>query len=73
MDNPGCAYIPMLVTGFRILGIEHNEDGLHKFNLHGSCKADLNSISPNNAVYKSYKFTAEYDTVSRTGTIEFTE
>ena len=68
-DHPGCAYIPMAITNIRIVGIEHEDGSGKSFNLHGYCKADLNSLGGTNVVYKSYKFEAYYSSKNCKGYI----
>ena len=71
-DIPSWGYIPMSIKDFRITGIEHGDDSGEKFNLRGSCKADIDAIGPE-AKYKSYKFKAFYDTRYRKGIITLEE
>ena len=72
-NDPGCAYIPLPVKDFQLLGIEHEDGSEYKFNLHGNCRAALNSSSPKVTIWKPYRFKAYYDTKNRTGIIAFTE
>lgn len=67
---PGCAYIPMFIKDIKIMGIEHQGLGSENFKLHGSCSADLYSVS-GRANYASYKFDACYNSKNRTGSIVF--
>ena len=72
-NDPGCAYIAMAITDIMIYGIEHEDGPGESFNLHGYCKADLNSLGGNNVTYKSYRFKAYYNSKNRKGCITFTE
>lgn len=68
-----CAYIPMAITDFKIVGIEHEDGSGESFNLHGYCKADLDSFGGKNVTYKPYKFKAYYSSRNRTGYITLAE
>lgn len=70
-NNPGCAYIPMAITDIIIYGIEHEDGSGESFNLHGYCKADLNSLGGNNV--KPYRFKSYYNSKTRKGCIAFIE
>ena len=71
-SNPGCAYIPMAITEIRITGIELEDGSGESFNLHGYCKADLNSFGKSDTIYRPYRFKAYYNSKHRKGCIEFT-
>ena len=71
MDNPGCAYIRMAISDLRVVGIEHEDGSGESFNLHGYCRADLDSFGGGYVTYKPYRFKAYYDTKSRRGCISF--
>ena len=70
-ENPGCAYIAMAITDIRITGIEHEDGSGESFNLHGYCRADLNSFGGNNIAYEPYEFKAYYNSKNRHGRISF--
>lgn len=72
-NDPSCAYIAMAITNIRICGIEHEDGSGESFNLHGYCKADLNSLGGDNVTYKSYRFKAYYNAKNREGYITFIE
>ena len=72
-NDPGCAYIAMAITDIMIYGIEHEDGSGESFNLHGYCKADLNSLGGNNVTYKSYRFKAYYNSKNRKGCITLIE
>ena len=74
-SDSGCAYILMALTGIRICGVEYEDGSGESFNLHGFCRADLDSLSgsKDDAVFKPYRFEAYYNTKRREGTISFTE
>ena len=73
-NDPGCAYVPMAITDFRIIGIEHEDGSGVSFNLHGYCKADLYSFfGKDGATYKPYRFKMYYNSKSREGSIAFEE
>ena len=72
-NDPGCAYIAMAITDIKIYGIEHEDGSGESFNLHGYCKADLNSLGGNNVTYKSYRFKAYYNSKNRKGCVTFIE
>ena len=71
--HPGCAYVPMYISDIKVVGIEHEDGSGESFNLHGYCKADLNSLGGNNVTYKSYRFKAYYNSKNRKGCITFIE
>ena len=72
-SHPGCAYVPMAITDIKICGIEHEDGSGESFNLHGSCKADLDYFGGANMTYKSYRFKSWYNSRSREGHIVFIE
>lgn len=69
-DHPGCAYIPMDITGFRIIGIEHEDGSEDSLNLHGYCKANLSFIKDEST---TYRFKAYYNAKHRRGCITLIE
>lgn len=71
--HPGCAYVPMYISDIKVVGIEHEDGSGESFNLHGYCKADLNSLGGNNVTYKSYRFKAYYNSKNRKGCITFSK
>ena len=64
-------YIAMQLKDVRVVGIEHEDGTGHRFNLYGYCKADLEALVKENAVFKSYQFRAFYNAKSRHGWIDF--
>ena len=70
--SPGRAYFSLRLTDLTIAGIAHENGSGESFNLHGYCRADLDSFG-STATYSSYYFSAYYNTQTRTGTIKFTE
>lgn len=70
VGDPGCAFIPMYVKDFRIVGIENEDGSGDSFNLRGDCKADLKSFH-GTATYKYYRFRAYYNARRRSGCIIF--
>ena len=71
-DNPGSAYITMTITDIILAGIEHEDGSGENLNLHGYCKADLNSFEATSTKnYKSYRFKAYYNCKNRKGWITF--
>ena len=73
VSDPGCAYVAMAIADIVIVGIEHEDGSGESFNLHGYCKADLNSFGRNNVTYKPYRFKAYYNSKNRKGCITFIE
>ena len=71
--NPGCACIQMQLSDVKICGIEHEDGSGESFNLHGYCKANLDSFRGTNAVRRPYRFEAYYNTKTRKGSITFIE
>ena len=72
-NDPRRGHIAMAITDIKIYGIEHEDGSGESFNLHGYCKADLNSLGGNNVTYKSYRFKAYYNSKSRNGRITLIE
>ena len=60
-NDPGCAYIIMATTDFRIIGIENEDGSGESFNLHGYVKRSGTQ----------YRFKAYYNTKRREGVITF--
>ena len=65
-------YIAMPLSDITIVSLEHEDGSGHQFNIRGYCKADLSgAFSSENAVLRSRKFLAYYNTRTRKGTISF--
>lgn len=58
---PGCAYVRMNLTEFKIMGIENEDGSGESFNIHGSVKKDGTP----------FHFKAYYSTKHRNGVIRF--
>ena len=71
-QNPLASYSPMDISDFKIVGIENEDGSGHSFNLHGYCKADIETVI-GTPTYKPYRFTAYYNTKHRSGKITFIE
>lgn len=70
-DHPGCADVLMGITDVKIAGIEHEDGSGNSFNLHGYCRANLDSYV--GAVLKPYRFRAYFNTKTRKGYISFSD
>lgn len=71
--HPGCTYIPMYISDIKVVSIEHEGGCGKSFNLHGYCKADLDSKVGNAETCTSYEFKAYYNTENRSGYITFSK
>ena len=60
-NNPECAYFPMNLSDFKIMGIENEDGSGESFNIHGYVKKDGTP----------FHFKAYYSTKHRNGTITF--
>lgn len=69
--NNVSGYIAMQLKDIRITSIEHEDGSGYRFNLCGYCKADLNTLNAEKAVFKSYRFEAFYNAKTRRGNIYF--
>lgn len=69
IDDPRSAYIAMAVKRIAITMLEHEDGSGHSFNLKGFITTDPYALNLSYAEYKTYKFTAYYNTKSRTGTM----
>ena len=72
-SNHGYACLQMQISDIKICGIEHEDGSGESFNLHGYCKANLDSFGTTKAVRKPYRFKAYYNARTRKGSITFIE
>ena len=60
-SNPNCAYFPMDVKDFRVMGIENEDGSGESFNIHGYAKKDGIQV----------RFKGYYNTKQRNGVMHF--
>ena len=64
-------YLPMQIADIAITGIQHEDGSGESFNLEGYCCADIDYYEKkcytNTYFYENYRFSAYYNTESRTG------
>ena len=66
-NDPGCAYIPMVITNIKITKIGHKMGSGKDLYLDGHGDADLDSIGGGNVTYRPYEFWALYNARVRKG------